>query len=128
MGGEMADNLTDDTPNTPDNNTGTANNSTVNTPSEAAAATPVKAKPSSAADRLAALKKRQDQLRAQIAAIEARERAEERKKDARRKIVIGAAVMAHAAIDPEFARELRRVLRLAVTRDFDKAAIEDFLA
>jgi hypothetical protein len=121
----MADDLTDDTP---DSTTETAGNATVNPPSEAAAASPSKAKPSSAADRLAALKKRQDQLKAQIAAIEAREKADERKKDARRKIVIGAAVMAHAAIDPEFARELRRVLRLAVTRDFDKAAIEDFLA
>lgn len=77
------------------------------------------------AERLEALKKKQDQLKAKIAAIEAREKIAERKKDARRKIIVGGAVLAHAALDPAFAAELRRVLKAAVTRESDRETIGD---
>ncbi len=51
----------------------------------------------------------------------------DRKLDARRKIIVGAAVLAHAEIDPGFADKLRAVLDLAVTRPVDRAAIADLL-
>lgn len=43
--------------------------------------------------RLEELTKRRDQITAQIQALKAREQAEERKRDTRRKILIGAAVL-----------------------------------
>jgi glucose/arabinose dehydrogenase len=78
-------------------------------------------------DRLEALKQKQAQLRAQIVALEAKEKAAERKKDTRRKIIVGGAVLAHAALHPAFAAELKNVLKLAVTREIDRAAIQDLL-
>jgi peptidoglycan/LPS O-acetylase OafA/YrhL len=52
---------------------------------------------------------------------------EERKRDARRKIIVGAAALAHAEVDPGFRAALRMALRAAVTRDIDKAVIPDLL-
>lgn len=78
------------------------------------------------AGKLEALRKKQGQLKAKIAELEAREKAAERKKDARRKIIVGGAVLAHAALDPAFAAELRRVLKMAVTRESDRETIKDF--
>jgi len=86
-----------------------------------------KAAQSAKMNRLEALKKKQDQLKAQIAALEAREKLAERKRDTRRKIVVGGAVLAHAALHPAFAAELASVLRTAVTRDSDRDTIRDFL-
>jgi hypothetical protein len=57
-----------------------------------------------------------------------RKEAEERKRDARRKIIVGAAALAHAEVDPGFRAALRVALRAAVTRDIDKAVIPDLLA
>lgn len=85
-----------------------------------------KAKPSKA-DRLEALKQKQEQLKAKIAALEAKEKAADRKKDARRKIIIGGAVLAHAALDPAFAVELKAILKKAVTRERDLETIRDIL-
>ena len=57
-----------------------------------------------------------------------RKETEERKRDARRKIIVGAAALAHAEVDPGFRAALRVALRAAVTRDVDKAVIPDLLA
>jgi hypothetical protein len=57
-----------------------------------------------------------------------RKETEERKQDARRKIIVGAAALAYAEVDPGFRAALRVVLRAAVARDIDKAAIPDLLA
>jgi hypothetical protein len=57
-----------------------------------------------------------------------RKETEERKQEARRKIIVGAAALAYAEVDPGFRAALRVVLRAAVTRDIDKAAIPDLLA
>jgi len=59
--------------------------------------------------------------------LEAEEKTAERKRDARRKIIVGGAVLAHAALHPAFAAELRSVLQAAVTRDKDKEAIADLI-
>ena len=53
---------------------------------------------------------------------------EERKRDAQRKTIVGAAALAHAEIDPGFRAALRVALRAAVTRDVDKAVIPDLLS
>jgi hypothetical protein len=56
-----------------------------------------------------------------------RKETEERERDARRKIIVGAAALARAEVDPGFRAALRVALRAAVTRDIDKAAIPDLL-
>ena len=78
-------------------------------------------------NRLDALKKKQEQLKAQIAALEAQEKEAERKRDTRRKIIVGGAVLAHAALHPSFGAELRAVLKTAVLRDSDRETIQDLL-
>ncbi len=78
-------------------------------------------------ERLLALKERQERLRTQVAALEARTKEQQRREDTRRKIIVGGAVLAHAALHPEFARTLHEVLKVAVTRDIDKNAVADLL-
>jgi peptidoglycan/LPS O-acetylase OafA/YrhL len=56
-----------------------------------------------------------------------RKETEERKREARRKIIVGAAALAHAEVDPGFRAALRAAMRAAVTRDIDKAVIPDLL-
>jgi peptidoglycan/LPS O-acetylase OafA/YrhL len=56
-----------------------------------------------------------------------RKETEERKQDAQRKAIVGAAALAHAEVDPGFRAALRVALRAAATRDIDKAAISDLL-
>ena len=67
------------------------------------------------------------QIEAKLKALDARESAAKRKLDARRKIIIGGAVMAHAEHDKEFAAALKKALSVAVTRDSDKTVIADLL-
>jgi hypothetical protein len=73
------------------------------------------------------LRKKREQLDARMASLAARQKTEERKRDARRKIIVGAAVLAHAQVDSAFKTALQRALRQAVTRDIDRAAIPDLL-
>jgi peptidoglycan/LPS O-acetylase OafA/YrhL len=56
-----------------------------------------------------------------------RRETEERKREARRKIIVGTAALAHAEVDPGFRAALRAAMRAAVTRDIDKAVIPDLL-
>lgn len=79
------------------------------------------------AEKLAELKQKEAALKAQIAKFETKAKDEERKKDTRRKIIIGAAVMAHAKIHQDFAYKLSQVLMAAVTKDTDRELIKDFL-
>jgi predicted phage tail protein len=72
------------------------------------------------AENLEALKKKQAQLKARIAAIEAKQKANQRKEDTRLKIIIGAALMADAALHPDTAAFLAAVLRRAVTAERDR--------
>ena len=80
------------------------------------------------ADRLAALKQREAELKAKIAAIENKAKTAERKLDTRRKIIVGGAVMAHAKFDPDFGAALRQALLAAVTKEKDRDVIKDLLA
>lgn len=78
-------------------------------------------------DRIAALERKQAQIAERLKALTAQETARARKEDTRRKIVIGAAVIAHAEIDEEFAKQLRAVLAKAVTRAVDRKLVADLL-
>lgn len=78
-------------------------------------------------ERMHTLEERKRQIEAQLHALSAREREGERKLDTRRKIIVGAAVLAHAELDPNFAETLRHVLGQAVQRPIDRQAVADLL-
>lgn len=78
-------------------------------------------------ERLAELAKQQQQLEARRASLLAAKKDTDRKRDARRKIIVGAAVLAHAELHPAFADQLRAVLNRAVQRPIDRNAIADLL-
>ena len=75
-----------------------------------------------AMEQIEGLRQRRTQIEARIAALEARAKADRRKEDARRKIVIGAGVLALAARNPDFGRWL--AMRLPeVLADRDRAMV-----
>lgn len=71
--------------------------------------------------------RKSEQVKARIAELKAQQRTDERKRDNHRKIVVGAAVIAHVKIDPHFRKELRDALTKAVTDPKHKAVIADLL-
>lgn len=73
-------------------------------------------------DRMEVLKKRRDQLEAQLRALEARQKAAERKADTRRKVIAGALALEHFGANQgsEFARVLFRLLDEYVIRPHDR--------
>jgi hypothetical protein len=73
------------------------------------------------------LEKQKARIEARLKALDAREAAEKRKQDTRRKIVVGGAVLAHAAHYPAFAAALRAALAAAVSRPQDRQAVADWL-
>jgi hypothetical protein len=77
------------------------------------------------AERKRLLEEQKKKIEARLEALSAREKLAERKRDTRRKVIVGAAVLAHAEIDPAFAAELKRVLRRAVQRPADQQTIAD---
>jgi len=81
----------------------------------------------SASERIALLAEKKRLIEAELASLTAREREAERKRDTRRKIIIGAAVLAHTEIDPQFIVTLRHVLNRAVQRPADRETIADLL-
>lgn len=76
---------------------------------------------------LEARRRRADELKAQIARLENRKKTEDRRRDVRRKIIVGAAVLAHAEADASFRESLQAALRKSVTRESDLAAIADLV-
>ena len=79
-------------------------------------------------ERIAAKRERQAQLAAQLAALEGRQKAADRKRDTRRKIVIGAAVLVEMELRPAVASYVREMLDKAVTRPQDREVIADLLS
>ena len=79
-------------------------------------------------DRMTLLRQRKEEIERQLSGLEAREREEKRKRDTRRKVIVGAAVLAHAGLDPAFAVKLGEVLGKAVQREADRKAIADLLS
>ncbi len=78
-------------------------------------------------DQLAELTQRQAQIEARRLSLLAAKKVEDRKIDTRRKIIVGAAVLAQAELDPNFADRLREVLAQAVQRPIDRGVIADLL-
>jgi hypothetical protein len=68
-----------------------------------------------------------DQLAARRQLDAAREAHRDRKRDARRKIITGAALLAEAEHDPAVGQVVRRVLQARVTRPIDRAVLADLL-
>ena len=71
--------------------------------------------------------KKVEQVKARMAELKARQRVEERKRDNHRKIVVGAAAIAHIRVDPQFRQALREALNKAVTEPKHRAVIPDLL-
>ena len=68
-----------------------------------------------------------EQVKARMGELRARQKTDERKRDAHRKIIVGAAAMAHIRIDPQFRNELRAALNAAVTDPKQRGVIPDLL-
>ena len=79
------------------------------------------------ADKIAALKARQEELAAQLSALTAKAKVEDRKRDTRRKIVIGGAILVALETDTGLADTLRRILAVNVTRPIDREVVSDLL-
>jgi muramidase (phage lysozyme) len=79
------------------------------------------------AEKLEALRKKEAALKTRIAAIENRGKAQDRKDDARFKIIVGGALLADAALHPETAQMMETILARAVTTDRDKDFIKTML-
>ncbi len=76
-------------------------------------------------DRLKQLQQRRDQLNAQLAALEARNRQADKKRDDRRKILLGALVLADLQQRPELRAYLRERLPNFLTRPEDRKLFTD---
>ncbi len=79
-------------------------------------------------EKLADLIKQKQQLEARRLTLLASKKSADHKLDTRRKIIVGAAVLAHAELNPHFSPVLRDILSVAVQRDIDRRAIADLLA
>jgi hypothetical protein len=77
-------------------------------------------------ERIAEEEKRQDELRLAIADLKARAKQLDRKLDVRRKIILGAAVQAHAKLNGRFREELRKAVLAAITRPQDMEVLPEF--
>jgi hypothetical protein len=71
--------------------------------------------------------KKAEQVRTRMAELKSRQRVEERMRDNHRKIVVGAGVMAHIRIDPQFRKAVRDALNKAVTEPKHRTVIPDLL-
>jgi hypothetical protein len=68
-----------------------------------------------------------DQLAARRQLDEARQKSLNRKRDVRRKIIAGAALLTEAQTNPVVGQLVRRILKARVTRPVDQAVIADLL-
>lgn len=76
------------------------------------------------AQKLDALRKKQDALRARIAKIEAREKEAAHKEDIRLKVLVGTAVLANVNLHPEARASLVALLEAAVGASRDRAFLK----
>ncbi len=75
--------------------------------------------------KLNALRDRQARILAKIEQLQAVEKKQARKDDTRLKILVGAALLADAAIHPQTAQFIRTVLARAVTADRDREFLKE---
>ena len=79
-------------------------------------------------ERIARIKQQREALAQRLNALEQKSKSEARKRDTRRKIIVGGAVIAQMEKMPDFANLVRVVLNAAVGRQNDREAIADLLA
>ena len=72
-------------------------------------------------ERIAALRKRRAEIDARLNQLEIREKAKERKRDTRRKVIAGAYALEHCEFDPAFKATLFGLLDQYVEREADRA-------
>ena len=77
---------------------------------------------------LAALQQKKQQVDAQIKATAARVRTAERKKDTRRKVILGGAVLAHMAHDATFKTAIVKLISEQVKRPEDRELFTHIIA
>jgi hypothetical protein len=79
------------------------------------------------AQRIAELEERATALKNRAAQLKARQKVANRKEDARRKIIIGGAILAEMQASPAFRGAILKLLKRRVTRDIDKKTIANIL-
>jgi hypothetical protein len=79
------------------------------------------------ADRIERLKQQREKIEARMNTLAQKAKVEDRKLDTRRKIVVGAAVIAHMETNQAFAAAIREVLAAYVGRPNDRAVIATLL-
>jgi hypothetical protein len=79
------------------------------------------------AAQLARIKEQEEKLAKRKSALEQKAKTEDRKRDTRRKIVVGGAVLDHMQKDSDFARVICDLLAQSVGRPTDKEVIADLL-
>ena len=75
-------------------------------------------------ERIAELEARKKALEAQLQAIQARQKERSRKNDTRRKVLVGAAVLAEAEKNPVAKQKLMALLDQHLTRPVDRAVFD----
>ena len=84
-------------------------------------------KPKSLTERIATAKARQEKLAARLAELESKAKQQDRKRDTRRKILIGAAVLEELERRPEIAAYVRAMLHKAILRPQDRTLLADLI-
>jgi hypothetical protein len=79
------------------------------------------------ASRIEKLKQRKAKLEAEIAKAEATEKKAARAKDTRRKILVGAAILAEIEAEPSLKGVLQDILKRRLTQDRDRELLADLL-
>jgi hypothetical protein len=79
-------------------------------------------------ERIARIKQQREALAQRLNALEQKAASEARKRDTRRKIIVGGAIMAKMEKDAGFAATVRQILAQSVGRQNDREAIADLLA
>jgi hypothetical protein len=79
------------------------------------------------AEQIAAVKARKEKLAARLSTLSAKAKVEGRKRDTRRKIVVGGAILDAIEKDKALASKVRQILADAVSRPHDRGVIEDLL-
>jgi len=83
--------------------------------------------PRPVSERIAAIKAKQEQLAARLKPLAARAKLEDRKRDTRRKIIVGGMVLAAMERDEDFAARIAALLGAYVGRPNDREVIADLL-
>jgi len=78
-------------------------------------------------NRLAKLKQRKAKLEAEIAKAETVERKAARVKDTRRKILVGAAILAELEAEPHLRTIVQEILNRRLTQERDRALLADLV-